>query len=147
VLPRLDPEKHLVLLEDILMDFVRLNEYEPVVMQDEDEARRSVADLRQIGKWPVFLSPLDTVGEKPYEEFVGHNEEVKDIGLEALEAVSYVPAAPGAVIAVRNRLRSIRNCCLNEPLTKDTFKQMIGSIEPAFLSKHRDTGQLLDERM
>ena len=43
-------------------------------------------------EWPMLLTPLDTSGEKPYEEFVGQGEHAVPCGLETLLAMGHVPS-------------------------------------------------------
>ncbi len=40
--------------------------------------------------YPVVVTPLDTTGEKAFEEFVGRDETVHDLGLTSIEAVTYL---------------------------------------------------------
>ena len=74
VIPRLDPREHLVSLQDVAERFLRRNGLEPACYVDEEAARFGVEQERASGRWPLLLSPLDTSGEKPYEEFVGEGE-------------------------------------------------------------------------
>ncbi len=59
---------------------------------DEDQARCQVETLAAAGRWPVLLTPLDTAGEKPYEEFVGEGERAIDIGLSTLAGIRHRPS-------------------------------------------------------
>ena len=65
---------------------------ELLLFDREDDARRSVRELAHSGRWPVLLTPLDTSGEKPYEEFVGAGEVRIDIDLKTVAAVRHVPS-------------------------------------------------------
>jgi len=95
---------------------------------------------------------LNTAGEKPYEEFVGVGEVVQRIGLEALSGVSYLPPSIGGVLDVRDSLKELLNSQVScnhgsGIITKDSLRDIIGSIEPRFLQTHRDSESNLDQRM
>lgn len=90
IFPRMDPVTELQSLQDIAVRVLQAHSYQPEFFHREDDARRSVRDLAGTGRWPVLLSPLDTSGEKPYEEFVGEGETRVDIDLETVAAVRHV---------------------------------------------------------
>jgi len=46
-----------------------------------------------------LLTPLDTSGEKPFEEFVGEGEQAIEIGMKELLAIEYLPPENGSVEA------------------------------------------------
>jgi hypothetical protein len=93
LIPRLAAEHDLHLLHEIAERFLRAHGYEPVIYRDEREAVARVSEVAARGRYPLLLTPLDTSGEKPYEEFVGEGESVADVGFGALEAVRYRPSA------------------------------------------------------
>ena len=41
------------------------------------------------GMYPLLLTPLDTAGEKDFEEFVGDGETVKAVGMPNLVSIGY----------------------------------------------------------
>lgn len=90
--PRLDPAKHLRRLEDLAGEVCACFGLEPVTFTDENEAKCSVSRELARGHYPILLTPLDTSGEKPYEEFVSAGESVTEIGMQSLLAVPH--AAP-----------------------------------------------------
>lgn len=152
VIPNLNPEKSLVLLEDVLYGFLHNQGYEPVVYDDEEKARANVEYCAKKSQWPVILTALDTAGEKPYEEFFSETETVIDIGLSTLSAVIYEKSNFGDVSKVRDILKEIldntpaENVGLNG-LNKNMFRDLIASIEPGFLNTHKDAVGNLDQRM
>jgi nucleoside-diphosphate-sugar epimerase len=88
--PRVDTRLQLQLLEDIAcacLDYwgLRAERY-----FDEALARNDVERLAREGRWPLLLTPLDTSGEKPFEEFVGAGETATDCGLRNVSAVRHV---------------------------------------------------------
>ena len=76
--PRVDDTLQLQLLEDIAcacLDYWGLSAER---YGDEAQARNDVERLAREGRWPLLLTPLDTGGEKPFEEFVGADESAID---------------------------------------------------------------------
>lgn len=151
-IPNLNPEEHLVLLEDVLFDFLRHKGFEPKVFENENDARAAVESCARKKQWPVLLTQLDTAGEKPYEEFVADGETEFDIDLKELKGVSYVSPSTGSVLEVRNSLLEILNTGVfcdstSSMIGKDFLRDLIASIEPRFLETHRDSVSNLDQRM
>lgn len=146
-IPRLDPAKNLVPLTDIAEAFLRHHGFEPEAMEDEREACRSVGRLRALGRWPLILTPPDTAGEKPYEEFVGVGETTAEIGLKEMLCVPW--SGVGAQVAfdeVLAELSDLVTGASRRSVTKDTLKELIGRIEPAFLDRHIESARNLDQR-
>jgi FlaA1/EpsC-like NDP-sugar epimerase len=146
LIPRMSPNEHLVELEHVAAKFVRKAGFEPIYFDDENQARQAVQTNRAGGRYPVLLTPLDTTGEKPFEEFVGQNEIALDIGLRDLAAVPYdSDRLAGARLNVwLARLRDL--IASRETLvTKDQLVEMVSEILGNFA--HVETGKKLDERM
>lgn len=146
-IPRLDPEKCLVPLTDIVDAFVRESGFEPEYFDDERAACQAVGTLKNDGKWPVLLTPADTAGEKPYEEFVGQGETTREIGLKHMLAVPYAGIAGDAALNdIVGELEDIILGRYNGEVTKDALKDRIGALEPAFLERHIESSKNLDQR-
>jgi FlaA1/EpsC-like NDP-sugar epimerase len=147
-IPDLDPVAHLRPLQDIAEAFLRRHGHEPALYDSEDEAKAAMDRDRSMGRWPLLLTPADTGGEKPYEEFVGDGESAIDIGLSALRAVRWAGLRHGGSIS--GLIERMAPVILGEPgepaPDKEALKAMIGSIEPAFLTAHRDSALNLDQR-
>ena len=107
VIPRLDPEEHLILLEDVARDFLSHHGYEASIYDDEEKARTAVAKEKEQGKWPLLLTPLNTSGEKPYEEFIADGEEVIEIGLPNLRALKYLPSPHGSTSSMVDEINGL----------------------------------------
>lgn len=148
MVPRLDPETHLVEMQAIAMGFLRANGFAPKLYDDETLACRNVAQDRETGQWPLLVTPLDTSGEKPYEEFVAKGERLVDHGYHALSAVPYLPLSdPGTMPALLAEIDAIFAAAESGDLAKDRLKTVIARAEPAFLQTHRETGRSLDEKV
>lgn len=142
IIPRLDPEKELRLLEAIAADVLKLTGFEAVPFEDEAEARHEVAALRKQGKWPLLLTPLDTSGEKPYEEFVGADETSHEIGMESVLAIRHAKAKIGPDFI--DRLDALVSDTSGKVQKADVV-ETIASVIPNFA--HVETEKNLDQRM
>lgn len=143
VFPRMDAESHLQLLEEIAARFLANAGFEPEFYEDEAQAREAVASASARKRWPVLLTPLDTSGEKPYEEFLGRGEQEVDIGLASLSALPHLPTA-----AVDSRLFETLQELVNDPDPR-TGKEEIVRIFASVLAnfQHVETGRNLDQRL
>ena len=150
-IPNLKPKEHLVPLENVLLDFIEYNGFKPEVFEDEGQARKAMSSLYKEKKWPILLTPLDTVGEKPYEEFFKEGEVVTNIGFSSLSGVRYQEPNSGSIIALRDELESLmRRQFVDEStqrLGKDQLKCLIAAVEPDFIQTHKESNSNLDQRM
>jgi FlaA1/EpsC-like NDP-sugar epimerase len=151
IVPKLNPDEHLLLLEDMARGFLESMGYTPAIMSDETEARASVGKLRAEGRWPLLLTPLDTAGEKPYEEFIAEGETARDVGFNELMAVAYKPAEKGLVSALIDDVEAIfrEGATATRPptLDRDHLKNLVARIEPSFLTTHKSSDKSLDLRV
>ena len=96
------------------------------------------------GRYPLLLAPLDTSGEKPYEEFLGENETAVEIGMSQLLAIPYVPVPRGTVATLIEELeRYVANARV--PADKAAIVARLAAAVPQF--HHVETGKTLDQRM
>ena len=146
VVPQLDPKAHLVEMQSIAERFLRLHGYESAIYQSEDEARGNVEADRTRNRWPLLVTPLDTAGEKPYEEFIADGESIADIGLKELRAVRYLPADRNGVDRMLAELDGILSGS-DTDISKDRLKNLLATVEPAFLESHRESKLNLDQRI
>ena len=149
VIPKLNPEEHLVELQAIAEGYLRRQGFEPVIYDNEQAACAEVDAQRAIGRWPLLITPLDTAGEKPYEEFIAEGEESFEIGLPNLIAVKYVAAERDRIDEVISEVDAILSAdgAGANNLTKDRLKELIALVEPRFLQLHRDSTANLDQRL
>ncbi len=142
-IPRLDPAAHLVEIEAVATRILAHFDYRPVVYRDELGARNDLPRLAAAGQWPLLLTPLDTAGEKPYEEFVGEGEQAIDVGLRSIAAIRYSPnPRVGA-----NTIDEIEDLCRDweRPLRKNELIELAARALPTF--RHAETGRSLDDRV
>lgn len=149
LVPALDPGRHLMLLEDVAVAFLAAQGYDAQFTTDEAEARRDVAALAARGRWPVLLTPLDTAGEKPYEEFVAHNETRAPSGFAALDQVAYLPPRdPAAFVALLARLDAILSAVPGQPAVSIAMlRDEIARVEEGFAQSHVASPRSLDQRL
>lgn len=148
MVPALEPEDHLMLLSDVAGWFLEAQGLTPHFTRDEAEAVARVEELAAAGKWPVLLTPLDTAGEKPYEEFVGANESLHSTRFAALRRVPYLaPADPASFPALLDRLETLMGSEPDQPLGISDLKQAISSVEEAFARTHVVSDKSLDQRI
>jgi FlaA1/EpsC-like NDP-sugar epimerase len=147
VIPRLDPEKHLVPLQTIAEDFLRHHGFEPAHYDDEREACAAARKDAENGRWPLLLTALDTSGEKPYEEFMTQHERAREIGLSNLHAVDYLAAERQAIEAMLRETEALLGDASAGGLSKDRLKAVIAMVEPGFLATHKDAAANLDQRL
>ncbi len=144
LVPRLDPAADLHDLESVAEAVLRYVGFEPERYCDETKARTSVQTDRKLGRYPLMVSPLDTSGEKAYEEFVGDGETALEIQMRELLAVSYVPAPKGAVAALLAELERLIVDAAT-PISKSDIAALLAAVVPQF--RHVETGKSLDQRM
>lgn len=147
VIPRLDPEKHLVHLQSIAEGFLRYHGYEPAHYSDESQACAAARVEAERGHWPLLLTALDTSGEKPYEEFMTKHEQMREIGLPNLQAVEYLAVDQSAIEAMLRETEALMGGTLAGGLSKEKLKAVIAMVEPDFLTTHKDAVANLDQRL
>ena len=82
--PKLDDSIHLIKFTEIANRFLEYNNYKPLMLSSEKEAREF--DFNNGKYWPCFYSESDTTGEKDFEEFYTSDENLdmksyKDLGI------------------------------------------------------------------
>lgn len=143
-IPKLDPEQSLIELETVARSFIERHGYRPIVFEDEREACRAAAGLARSGEWPLLLTPANTSGEKPYEEFVGADERVEPTLLSELNAIPYEPQSIAAPL--ENALVALERVVSGAPASSGDLKAIIAGLEPAFEFNHIQSELNLDQR-
>jgi len=140
--PHLNPNEHLRPLVDIAVALLREVGLEPSFYENEAKACGATETELKRGAYPVLLTPLDTSGEKPYEEFVATDEAPAPTGFAALSAVQYVPA-PLPLEPALAFLDEIASSASMQ-LDKSEIARHVASVVPGF--RHVETGRNLDDR-
>lgn len=144
VVPTLDPAGNLRDLESVADAFLRLHGLEPVVCSDPEDAKARVGIELARKRYPLLVTPLDTSGEKAYEEFKNPHEMSVALGLPHLEGVRFDAddhPALRAFLGFAERLVADARV----PASKNDIVEAIARVVPEFA--HRETGKLLDDRM
>ncbi|WP_448585443.1 polysaccharide biosynthesis protein [Thermaurantiacus sp.] len=76
ICPNPDVGLKLTGFQELAVRYLAEQGFEAVFVNDEQEARASVEDHAEHGRWPCFFTVSDTAGEKPEEEFFGPDDTV-----------------------------------------------------------------------
>jgi FlaA1/EpsC-like NDP-sugar epimerase len=142
-IPRLAPDRELQLLQDVAARVIEAFGYTPEFYDDELKAKRDIAMLRAKRRWPLLMTPLDTSGEKPFEEFFGEGEQATEIGFGSILAVQHLPSR-----TKHKDLLEKLQMLIEQPDRAAVKADIVGAIKavlPGFA--HRETGRSLDERL
>ncbi len=140
--PNLDPSTHLRPMIEIAEGVLAHHGLTPAYYEDETLAIRNVeADLAK-GLYPLIVTPLDTGGEKPYEEFVGAGETSADIGLSELSGIPYT-AFPADLPDVIEELTRLRDDIARDVTKRDVAERLL-RVVPGF--RHAESDRNLDQR-
>ena len=142
--PLLSPTADLHPLDRIAMEFLKRHGYEPVIYDREEDARAGLETGLSKNRYPLLLTPLDTAGEKPYEEFLSDDEQQVDVGMSALGAIPYRPAPSGRLANFISRIHELTHD-RHTPLSKDRIIAEFRELVPEF--QHHNSTQSLDTRM
>jgi FlaA1/EpsC-like NDP-sugar epimerase len=143
VIPRLDAEQHLVDLEGIARALLAQAGFTAKDFENETAARNAVSDPASAG-YPLLLTPLDTAGEKPYEEFVGAGESVFDLGLPNLSGIHHLGPDPVLLGKFLAWLAPLVDGTGASP-EKEEFVAALEAVVPEL--RHQETHKQLDQRM
>lgn len=142
--PTMRPDADLRELAPIAEGVVAAAGFRAAWYEDEDAARRAVERDAARGAWPVLLTPRDTDGEKPEEEFTGPNESALDIGLTSLRGIPQRGTDAGTLQAVLDELA----LWVAQPrlhVRKDAIADTLSRAVPEF--RPHVEGRSLDDRM
>lgn len=144
VVPDLDAGRDLVDLTSVARQFIVHCGFNPKEYRDEELAKAHFAEDVAAGAYPLLLTPLDTDGEKPFEEFVADGERAEPMGLPHLKTVA-PPAVPDAPL--RALLAWVERALIDSavPLDKRELVAALSEIVPEF--RHAYTGRSLDGRL
>jgi nucleoside-diphosphate-sugar epimerase len=144
LIPRLNAAEDLQLLDDVAGRVLAAHDLRPAWYDDEAAARAAVAAELSAGRYPVLLSPLDTAGEKEYEEFVGAGEVAVETGMAALLAVPWLPV-PADRLEACIAAAETATLSASGSLDKEQVVQWVSSVVAEL--RHRDSARHLDQRM
>ena len=141
--PRMNPETELRLLDVVATQVLAHHGYRPVTYEDELQARLDVERHAADGGWPLLLTPLDTSGEKPFEEFLGRGESEAETGFAGLRSLSHAKSA-----AQEQRLIDRLEALVTEPSERISKADIVAAMAAAMPNfHHNETGRSLDQRV
>lgn len=141
--PKLSEKLHLITFSEIAIKYLNEKGYDPYICESEDEARKLVKTLPDLGEWPCLFTKSDTTGEKDFEEFYTDKEtldmnQFKNLGV------------------IKNKLEYDENQLNNFEDVMTQIKQSFSwdkqSIVNEFFKmipefEYHDKGKYLDEKM
>lgn len=148
MVPALNPQHHLMLLQDVIVWFLEAQGLTPYFTHDEAEALGLVEELAAQGQWPVLLTPLNTSGEKPYEEFVGVGERSLPSRFASMQQVAYLPPEnPDSFRIFIRKMKELLETGDASPLDVTSIKDAIACVEQDFSRTHVVSSRSLDQRI
>ena len=116
--------------------------FAPEFFHDEAEAKSAFSKLHVEKRWPVLLTPLDTAGEKPYEEFLAEGEVATEVGLTAINGTTHIKNPEiGSFVSRLEELIHDSTAGYSVEAVVDLFAQQIGTF------RHVQSQNCLDDRM
>ncbi|WP_251309282.1 UDP-N-acetylglucosamine 4,6-dehydratase [Halomonas sp. NCCP-2165] len=141
--PKLSEELHLISFADIAVKFLKEKGYEPVLCNDEDEARALVKTLPEQGEWPCLFTSSDTTGEKDFEEFFTDKEVLDMDRFVNLGIIKNDPVFDEALLTeFESRVLGMKQ---DLAWTKGGLVELFFRMIPDF--GHKETGKYLDSKM
>ncbi len=140
--PKLDDSIHLIKFTEIANRFLEYNNYKPLMLSSEIEAREFDFDNNS-KYWPCFYSESDTTGEKDFEEFYTKQENLEmksyyDLGIIKKHTKEFI---------FDTELFKEEILKLNDKknLKKSEIVEIFKKYLPNF--KHSERGKFLDSKM
>jgi FlaA1/EpsC-like NDP-sugar epimerase len=138
--PKLNFHKDQIYLKDIAIDFLKSNQFDPVLVSSEEEAK-SFDFKSSPGKYPIYFFKTDTSGEKSYEEFYTKDE---DFDIDKYESLGYIRSKEISISfeSVKRDFDKVFN-------NADSNKADIISVMKKYVADfmHLETGKHLDQKM
>ena len=138
--PKFDFHKDQHYFKDIAIDFLKNNNFIPLIVKSEKEAKDF--QFSSINKeYPIFFFKTNTSGEKRYEEFYTDNE---NYFLDRHESLGLIEKQK--VIISFNEVINDFNCVFeDENSVKSDIVRVLKKYVPDF--EHIETGKQLDQKM
>ena len=138
--PKLDFHKDQIYFKDIALDFLKVNNFEPVFVQSEKEAKEFDFDSNS-SKYPIYFFKTDTSGEKTYEEFYTKEE---DYEINKYDSLGFINT-PNIKISFEDVESDFEAVFNNSSSNKLDIVKIIKKYVTDFM--HIETGKYLDQKM
>jgi FlaA1/EpsC-like NDP-sugar epimerase len=141
--PKLSEELHLISFADIAVKYLEQKGFEPVLCNDENEARGLAKILPERARWPCLFTSSDTTGEKDFEEFFTDNEILNmdrfiNLGIIKNEAEFDACLLDEFTSSIESMKKTLS-------WSKDDLVEQFYKMIPDF--GHKETGKYLDSKM
>ena len=141
--PKLDPTENLITFSQIAERFLENKGFEPVVVNNEDEARDRAKELISNKQWPCYFFSSDTSGEKPFEEFYSPSDDVnweRHFDLGVINGIA--GTSEKQISEFINKIKMIeKKGKWDKRVLVDLIKDYCSTLN------HIDTGKFLDGKM
>ena len=141
--PKLDHDLNLITFSGIAEKYLEERGYEPVLCATEEEARRSVCELKTKNKYPVYFFKSDTTGEKDFEEFYTDKETLDMKRFDALGIIKNTPDFNNEKLTLFSE--AIQKLRQEGVWTRRDLIDLFNKMLPDF--NHKETGKFLDGKM
>ena len=138
--PKLDFHKDQIYFKDVALDFLKENEFEPVLVKSEEEAKSYNIEGNP-NKYPIYFFETDTSGEKTYEEFYTEKE---DYDINKYNSLGFITTSQES-ISFDEVKKDFDQVFENPESTKVDIVSVIKKYVPDF--EHIETGKHLDQKM
>ena len=138
--PKLDFHNDQIYFKDIALDFLRVNKFEPQIVNSEKEAKEFNFE-RYPDRYPIYFFKTDTSGEKTYEEFYTEEE---DYEINIYDSIGFIKTQ-NIKISFEDVKVDFDNVFQNPEANKLDIINVIKKYVPNF--EHIETGKHLDEKM
>lgn len=103
-LPPFNPQSDLVVLSELLEEFMKALNLEAIPFSGEREALEYAFQRKPADRWPVLWTQNDTPGEKDFEEFYGKEEEAKTSRFAKMQYIAppqaFSPEEQNSIVSV-----------------------------------------------
>jgi FlaA1/EpsC-like NDP-sugar epimerase len=143
VIPALNPERHLRDLFEVAQEVLDALGLTPIICDTEEQARSEMQRVGDSRRWPLLVTPLDTAGEKEFEEFAGTDDVVHDEGFRQVRTLS--TSIPDASKIDELLARTAGFLQAGDRVTSRDIIDCVRGVVPGLA--HRESDKSLDARM
>lgn len=141
--PKLSENLHLITFAEIAVKYLEQIGFEPVLVDNEEEARAKVAELSAQKKWPCLFTKSDTTGEKDFEEFFTDKEILDMERFQNLGVIkNHLNIEMDKINLFQNRIAEMKK---KGNWEKAEIVSLFNQMIPNF--NHKETGKYLDAKM
>ena len=139
----------LMKLEDLLFNFLKEKQLSPVLAKELNLDKNHVTELYDNNRYPVYFTKLDTMGEKPYEEFFSIDENPNYNNFLTIGEITYpIKVNNNSLNSFFEAFENIYNSKKElDNITFNSLKNLVKSIEPGFLKNMLINSNKLDDRI